>query len=262
MENINKAIGVFDSGLGGISVLKELVSLMSDEDYIYYGDSFYAPYGTKKKEEIVKRCMEICDYFVSREVKAIVIACNTATSAAVNILRDLYKPLPIIGMEPALKLAAENKENNSIVVMATNLTLNEEKFNNLMKKYSNLNNIIKMPCPELVNIVENDMLDDTELVNRQICEYFEDIDMKSLDSIVLGCTHFVFFKEYLSKILDKKTNIIDGNNGTARRLKEILENCESIHKKDKDTKKGEIIFLNSHSDEKYIELSKRLFNSL
>lgn len=257
MENKNKPIGVFDSGLGGISVLKELVTLMPKENYIYYGDSLHAPYGIKKKEEIIKRCIEICDYFISKDVKAIVIACNTATSAAVNTLRDTYKDIPIIGMEPALKVAADNKENNNIVVMATMLTLNEEKFNNLMKNYNDKNNIIKMPCPELVNIVENDMLDETDLINNQVEEYFKDINLETLDSIVLGCTHFVFYKEYLSKLLNKKTCIIDGNNGTARHLKELLDYSSSLNESDEE---GTIIFLNSYNDEKYIELSKRLFN--
>ena len=263
MENKKKPIGVFDSGLGGISVLKELVTLMPNENYIYFGDSFYAPYGTKKKEEIIERCLEICDFLVSKDVKAIVIACNTATSAAVNILRETYKHIPIIGMEPALKVAADNKENNNIVVMATALTLNEKKFNNLMKNYSHKNNIIKMPCPELVKIVENDMLHNTELVHNQIIKYFEDIDLQSLDSIVLGCTHFVFYKDYLSEILNKRTQIIDGNNGTARHLKEILEslnNLSTSNSIEDDDNKGEIIFLNSSNEEKFIELSKRLFN--
>lgn len=256
MGDYSKPIGVFDSGLGGISVLKELVALMPNEDFIYFGDSFYAPYGVKSKEEITKRCIEICDYLIEEDVKAIVIACNTATSAAVNILRDLYKEIPIIGMEPALKVAAENVEDNNIVVMATPLTLNEKKFNNLMKKYSDKNNIIKMPCPELVKIVENDMLDDVELINKQINEYYKDIDLKSLDSIVLGCTHFVFFREHLEKLVDNKTNIIDGNNGTARHLKNILQSNNSLNKTDK---KGDVMFFNSYHKDKYIEMSKKLF---
>lgn len=264
MEKINKKstsrpIGVFDSGLGGISVLKELVELMPYENYIYYGDSLNAPYGTKKKEEIIDRCIHICDYFVSKEVKAIVIACNTATSAAANVLREKYKPLPIIGMEPALKPAAHDKINNNIVVMATNLTLNEEKFNNLMKKYSDSNNIIKLPCPELVNIVESGQLHNYELVIKTLSYYYKNIDIKSLDSVVLGCTHFVFFRDYLHKIVDKKTSILDGNKGTANHLKNILIDGANINLEDENIKTGEILFLNSIDDKKYIEQSKLLF---
>lgn len=258
-ESITQAIGVFDSGLGGISVLKDLVELMPNENYIYYGDSYYAPYGTKNKEEIIERCIQICNYFISKEVKAIVIACNTATSAAVNVLRDKYKPLPIIGMEPALKPAAHDKKNNNIVVMATCFTLNEEKFNNLMKKYSDVNNILKMPCPELVDIVENDMLHDTVLIEKTLENYYSDIDISTLDSVVLGCTHFVFFKEYLKKMLDNRTSIIDGNKGTAKHLKDVLDYNGKLNKATQANKNGEIVFLNSHKDEKYIKLSKILF---
>lgn len=246
--------------MGGISVLKELVELMPNENYIYYGDSYYAPYGTKNKEEIIERCIQICDYFISKEVKAIVIACNTATSAAVNVLRDKYKPLPIIGMEPALKPAAHDKKNNNIVVMATSLTLNEEKFNNLMKKYSDENNIIKMPCPELVDIVENDMLYDTVLIEKTLEKYYSEIDINKLDSVVLGCTHFVFFKEHLKKMLNKRTSIIDGNKGTANHLKEVLDYNGKLNNEIQANKHGEIVLLNSHKDKKYIELSKMLFN--
>lgn len=258
-SSARKPIAVFDSGLGGISVLKELVELMPCENYIYYGDSYYAPYGTKNKEEIIERCIQICDYFISKEVKAIVIACNTATSVAVNILRDKYKPLPIIGMEPALKPAAQDKKNNNIVVMATSLTLNEEKFNNLMNKYSDTNNIIKIPCPDLVSIVENDMLHDTALIEKTLLKYYSEVDLNTLDSVVLGCTHFVFFKEHLQKMLDKRTKIIDGNKGTARHLREILDNDGNLNKTIKGASSGEITFLNSHNDDKYIDLSRILF---
>ena len=147
MNNKDKAIGVFDSGLGGVSVLKELVQAMPNEKFLYYGDSANAPYGIKTKEEITERCENIIEFFLSKGVKAIVIACNTATSAAANILREKYSYLPIIGMEPALKVAADGKVHNTIVVMATPLTLKETKFNNLMARYSDDNTVIKMPCP-------------------------------------------------------------------------------------------------------------------
>ena len=112
MSSIDKAIGVFDSGLGGISVLKELRSFMPQEDYLYFGDSSYAPYGVKTKEEITKRCRNICAFFISQGVKAVVIACNTATSACVKELRTLYPDLPIVGMEPALKPAVDGRHQH------------------------------------------------------------------------------------------------------------------------------------------------------
>ena len=157
MDNSKKAIGVFDSGLGGISVLRDLKELMPNENFIYYGDSAYAPYGVKTKDEITKRCVEIIEFFIEKGVKAVVIACNTATSASANYLRKKYKDLPIIGMEPALKVATQGVKNNNIVVMATPLTLKEKKFEKLMNNFMGNNNVIKMPCPKLVEIVENDL---------------------------------------------------------------------------------------------------------
>ena len=201
MDNSKKAIGVFDSGLGGISVLRDLKELMPNEDFIYFGDSAYAPYGVKTKEQITERCVEIIDFFISKGVKAVVIACNTATSASANYLRKKYKDLPIIGMEPALKVATQGVKNNNIVVMATPLTLKEKKFETLMHKFRGNNKVVKMPCPKLVEIVENDLLDDKNIVIDQLKDYYKDVNMDNLDSVVLGCTHFIFYRDYLNQFL-------------------------------------------------------------
>ena len=257
MDNKDKAIGVFDSGLGGISVLKEFVKSMPSENFIYYGDSANAPYGIKTKKEITDRCENIIEFFIKQGVKAVVIACNTATSASANILRKKYSYLPIIGMEPALKVAADGKTDNTIVVMATPLTLREEKFHNLMSRYDDENTIIKMPCPELVKIVENDLLDDEEVVENQISDYYKGLDMKKINSVVLGCTHFVFYKDYMEKILNNNIDIVDGNVGTANHLKETLRERNELRDEDKE---GSVKIFNSSKDEKFITLSKELLN--
>ena len=257
MDNKEKSIGVFDSGLGGISVLKELREAMPSEKFIYYGDSANAPYGIKTKEEITERCEKIIEFFLKEGVKAIVIACNTATSAAANVLREKYSNLPIIGMEPALKVAADGKIDNTIVVMATPLTLREEKFNNLMSQYDDDNIVIKMPCPELVNIVENDLLDDKEVVEKQIKDYYKDLDMKKIDSVVLGCTHFVFYKHYMEKILNNNIEIVDGNLGTTNHLKETLRERDELRP---ESEEGSLRIINSSKDKRYIKLSEKLLN--
>ncbi len=257
MNNKDKAIGVFDSGLGGVSVLKELVQAMPNEKFLYYGDSANAPYGIKTKEEITKRCENIIEFFLSKGVKAIVIACNTATSAAANILREKYSYLPIIGMEPALKVAADGKVHNTIVVMATPLTLKETKFNNLMARYSDDNTVIKMPCPELVNIVENDLLDDEDIVETQLKAYYEGLDMSKINSVVLGCTHFVFYRDYMEKILNHNISIIDGNLGTTNHLKEILREKNELRDENEE---GSVTIYNSSDDERFIKLSEKLLN--
>ena len=244
MDNKEKSIGVFDSGLGGISVLKELREAMPSEKFIYYGDSANAPYGIKTKEEITERCEKIIEFFLKEGVKA-------------NVLREKYSNLPIIGMEPALKVAADGKIDNTIVVMATPLTLREEKFNNLMSQYDDDNIVIKMPCPELVNIVENDLLDDKEVVEKQIKDYYKDLDMKKIDSVVLGCTHFVFYKHYMEKILNNNIEIVDGNLGTTNHLKETLRERDELRP---ESEEGSVRIFNSSKDKRFIKLSEKLLN--
>lgn len=251
MSNANQPIGIFDSGLGGISVLKELKKHMHNEHFIYYGDSAFAPYGIKKKQEIIERCIYICDLLIKKNVKAIVIACNTATSVAAPLLRERYK-IPIIGMEPALKVAAHDKKNQNIIVMATPLTLKEKKFEDLLSHYNNDNTIIQIPCPELVRILENDELDNKEKVVNQLYTYYRDVNTKEVNSIVLGCTHFIFYRKYFEEYF-KHINIIDGNLGTSLHLKHILEEKQLI-----SDQNGKVEILNSSINSKYISLSYKL----
>ena len=255
MDNSKKAIGVFDSGLGGISVLRDLKKLMPNEDFIYFGDSAYAPYGIKTKDEITKRCVEIIDFFIEKGVKAVVIACNTATSASANYLRKKYKDLPIIGMEPALKVATQGVKNNNIVVMATPLTLKEKKFETLMHKFRGNNKVVKMPCPKLVEIVENDLLDDETTVINQLKDYYKNVNVDNLDSVVLGCTHFIFYKDYLNEFLPETAHLVDGNMVTCKHVKEILEQKRELNE---ENHVGKIEIYNSSEDQKYMTLSNKL----
>lgn len=158
MNDKYNPIGFFDSGLGGISVLKESIKLLPNENFIYFGDSINAPYGSKSIEEIRELTNKAIEFLISKNVKAIVIACNTATSASVNELRDKYsKDIPILGIEPALKPASLSNKKGSIVVMATERTLSEKKFFDLMDKVAKQRDVIKLPCPSLVKFVENEI---------------------------------------------------------------------------------------------------------
>ena len=258
MNAKEKAIGVFDSGLGGISVLRDLKRFMPHEHYLYYGDSSFAPYGEKTREEITKRCEEICAFFIHQGVKAIVIACNTATSACVKELREEYPNLPIIGMEPAVKVAVDGKENQNVLVMATRFTLKEKKFENLLSRYSEQHVIYRQPCPELVELVEHDELDQQDKVENTLREYFSHYDMDEIDSIVLGCTHFIFFKETIRKLCGDRIQIVDGNAGTIRHVKELLAEKNELCD---DTKQGSIQIFNSSKDPYYKTLSQKLLES-
>ncbi|WIF95906.1 glutamate racemase [Caminicella sporogenes] len=254
MDNKKLAIGVFDSGMGGISVLAELIKMMPNEKYIYYGDSKNAPYGVKTPSQVIEFSKNICEFFIDKGVKAIVIACNTATSAAVKQLREIYD-IPIIGMEPALKPAVEMNLDGKIVVMATEMTLKEKKFNELMKKYGQKSDIIKLPCPKLVELVESGIVDGVE-VEKAVRECFYGIDINEISSIVLGCTHYIYLRESIRNVVGDRVYIIDGNEGTARHLKNILKSKDLLN----DEEKREVYFdiYNSKNDRSIIELSKKL----
>lgn len=256
MSGIDKAIGVFDSGLGGISVLKELQTLMPQEDYLYYGDSRYAPYGMKTKEEITARCHQICQFFWEQGVKAIVIACNTATSACVKELREQYVDLPIIGMEPALKPAVHGRHHQNVLVMATQFTLKEKKFQQLMARFDEDNTIYRQPCPKLVELVEANRLDEEDAVQSALHEYLDPYDLNALDSIVLGCTHFVFYRAQIHRIVGNHIAIVDGNAGTARHVLELLKQRKEL--KEHGMKKGRVELYNSLKDPAMLTLSQQL----
>lgn len=249
-------IAVFDSGMGGISVLRELYKLMPNENYIYFGDSLNAPYGTKSLDQVRELTLNNVEFLRKQGAKAFVIACNTATSAAVAILRKKYPDTAVVGIEPAIKPAALDKENPKIVVMATPLTLKQEKFHRLTDRYKDRANIIPLPCPGLMEYVEEGKLDSPDLEEylQNILSYYIDTDV---DSIVLGCTHYPFVKNIIQKLMGDNVKIFDGGAGTARETKRqlLLKGIENNRQQ-----KGYVKFLNSQNTKEEIELCERLFN--
>lgn len=253
----NAPIGIFDSGMGGITVTRQIAQDLPHERLIFLGDSAHAPYGTKTPQEVCQLSDSIVKHFVEQGVKAIVIACNTATSAAVNYLRDQYD-IPIIGMEPALKVACDrgHGERQRIVVTATPLTLREQKFEQLMRRFEADHTIFSQPCPELVEIVERGELGNREIVMATLRRYFADYDMDSLDSVVLGCTHFVFFRDYFRELLPDHVAIIDGNAGTAHHLEVVLESLGALAD---PSQEGSVQLFNSNPDPAVLRLEHDLF---
>ncbi len=217
----NRKIGVFDSGIGGLTVLSKIIELLPNEEYIYYADTENVPYGTKLKEEVKKYVRKAIEFLISKDVKAIVIACNTATSIAINELRNTYS-IPIIGIEPAVKPAIENKGKKKVLVMATPTTIREEKLHNLIEKFEAREYVDLIPMPKLVEFAEKREFESEE-VEKYIKEELKIYNLKNYSELVLGCTHFPFFKETLAKIFPKETKIIDGSLGVANRLKNVLK---------------------------------------
>ena len=251
-------IGVFDSGLGGISVAREIRRDMPNERVLYFGDSANAPYGTKSPEQVRELSDTIVERFVQQGVKAIVIACNTATSAAANELRDKYD-IPIIGMEPALKVACDRGHGNRqhVIVAATPLTLRERKFAVLMDRFKADHTIFPQPCPDLVEIVERGQLDDHDVVMRALHRYFDQYDLSTIDAVVLGCTHFVFYRDYFRELLPDTAAVIDGNEGTVRHLGVVLESLGKLAPEDAQ---GGIELSNSDTSAETAKLSRSLLD--
>lgn len=252
----NLPIGVFDSGVGGISVLSELIHLLPKENYVYFGDSHYAPYGIKATEDIKKRSLEVADILMNIGIKLLVVACNTATSAAISELRERLQ-IPVIGMEPAIKPAITQSHWGKIVVMATPVTLKEKKFGDLVQQFKDEEDeIIKLPCPGLVEIIEGKGKS-SEALDEYLQKLFKDINLKEISTIVLGCTHYVFIKEAIGRIVGSDKRLIDGNLGTALHAKRLLENYKIENLRDFDLL-TKVELLNSSPNGDMLILSKRL----
>ncbi len=255
MAAINNPIGVFDSGIGGVSVLKEMLHVMPEENFIYYGDSANAPYGTKPLEDIIRLSENCADYLLGRGCKAIVIACNTATGAAAELLRAKHPEIPIIGIEPALKPAALWKEHDRVAVMATPMTLSQSKFLNLLHTYEDISTIYSVPCPDLVKFVERGELEGADL-EAYLHTLLDDVLAKGLDAIVLGCTHYPFVEGAIKNVVGPDVGIFVGSHGTAMELKRRLEVAGL--KLPEGGPKGSVEIVNSSTDPKQLTLCKML----
>ena len=255
MDEMHRPIGVFDSGVGGISVLKELVALMPNENFIFYGDSKNAPYGTKTLEEVRALTCADASHLLEENVKALVVACNTATSAAIGILRKKYQDrMPVIGIEPALKPAVSVKKNPRVLVMATPMTIREEKFQKLLEQFTNRAQVISLPCPGLVEFVERGELE-SEALDQFLRELFAPYRKEPIDAAVLGCTHYPLIRSSIQKSLGSRVAVFDGGAGTAR---ETLRKLKEYQLLSDATERGTVIFENSTGDERMIELSRYL----
>ena len=219
----NRPIAVFDSGLGGISVLRKLVEQMPQEHFLYFGDSKNAPYGSRTTEDIRALTLRNAEALFERGAKALVVACNTATSAAIDVLRERYPERIIVGVEPALKLAVSRHPQGRILVMATDATLREKKFAALMERFAARCDICKCPCPELVSFVERGELTGPAL-EETLRRELEPCLQPEPDAVVLGCTHFPFLRKTIQRVVGAVPELLDGADGTAkeaeRRLRE------------------------------------------
>lgn len=226
MAGKNAPIAVFDSGVGGISVLRELLRLCPEENYLYFGDSANAPYGEKSTEAVRQLTLRAADMLLGRGAKALVVACNTATAAAITLLRQTYPEAIIIGIEPALKMATDRFPNGKIGIMATAVTLREEKLAHQLQRFPQAQ-VTAIAVPGLVETIEKGRCNTPEMENllrKHLAPY-----MGKLDALVLGCTHYPFVKDTIAKILGPDVVLLDGGEGTARQTLRCLEQAGLLH---------------------------------
>lgn len=212
-------IGVFDSGVGGLSILNELLKELPYEDFYYYGDSLNNPYGEKSDEELLKITSNIVEKLINKNCKLIVIACNTATTRCMKKLRGIYSNVIFVGTVPAIKVACDKRFKNTLV-MATPATIESERTYELIrdnKRYDQ--NIYLLPCPGLANAIEQN---DKEKIKRILQNDFKDYKDKEIDAIVLGCTHYPFIREEILEVMPN-TVLIDGSIGVSKEVKRQLE---------------------------------------
>ncbi len=214
-------IGIFDSGIGGITLLHQALRTLPKENYIFYADVDHVPYGTKTKEQVIEYVDEIIGFMVEHDCKAVVIACNTATSVAAALMREKYR-IPIIGIEPAVKPAVEQHSGKRVMVIATPLAVREEKLKNLVARVDSEHMVDLLALPRLVNFAEAGEFG-TAAVENYLREELAPYDLTNYSELVLGCTHFNYFKDSYAKIFGNQIHMIDGSEGTVNQLKRVLK---------------------------------------
>lgn len=215
-------IGILDSGLGGLSVFNEVRKLLPGEDIIYLGDSAWCPYGPRHPEEIQRRVFSITDHLLEQHCKIIVIACNSATIAAVEALRATY-PIPFVGMEPAVKPAAAITKSGTVGILATEASLAGEKFHRLVHDHADGIKVITRPCPNFVTLVERGELHG-ERARRIVEEETTPLIDAGADTLVLGCTHYPFLRPIIQEVAGPHIQILDTGRAVARHVLQVLKN--------------------------------------
>jgi len=246
-------IGVFDSGVGGLSVLRHLREQLPRERFVYFGDCANAPYGNRTTEDVRALTLAAAEHLIDGyPLKALVVACNTATAAAIGTLRKKYPDLIVIGIEPALKLAADKFPGGRIGVMATEVTLREEKFDSLMHRFDAGCTVAKIPAPGLVELIEagqSDCAETDKLLYQMLSPH-----IGKLDALVLGCTHYPFASGAISRVLGEEVVLLDGGEGTARETKRRLQNAALLRTEGD----GELILTASGDTEKFLQVAEEL----
>lgn len=216
-------IGIFDSGIGGLSVLRHISEQLPREHVLYFADSAFSPYGEKTEEMVIERSLQITDYLIDQNCKALVIACNTATAAAIHLLRQKHPNIPIVGIEPGLKPASLLTQSRIVGVLATQRTLSSQKFQNLYNQLKDDTTFLLQPCPGLADCVEKNECD-SEKAFLLLQKYIEPLLAQNADTLVLGCTHYPFLEKSIARVLNgRPIQMIDTGLAVTRQLIRLLK---------------------------------------
>jgi glutamate racemase len=247
-------IGIFDSGVGGISVLHEIHDLLPAENLIYVADSLHAPYGDKSSQHVCKRSSHLASFLLTHRIKALVVACNTATTEAISLLREELH-IPVIGVEPAIKPAAKYSRNGIIGILATHRTLKSNRYQELVDLYASGKTILAQACPGLVEIVEAGK-QNTQRTHELLEHYLHTILKQKADTLVLGCTHYPFLRKQIRAITGDNMLLLDTGVPVARQLQRILDQHDCKREKDK---LAEVVFYSSHNDKQHLKAIQDLW---
>jgi glutamate racemase len=218
---MERPVGIFDSGMGGLSVAAEIRRALPSEDLLYVADTAYCPYGDRPLVEVRERAVAVGRYLEQSGAKLLVAACNTATGAALERLREVLK-IPVVGLEPALKTAAAVTQNRKVGVMATSSTLGSERFARLVRTHARGVEVLAQPCPGLADLIEEGHLDGVALTER-LAELTRPLRQAGVDTVVLGCTHYPFVRATLARLMGPRVELVESAPAVARRTEQLLK---------------------------------------
>lgn len=247
----NRPIGIFDSGVGGLSVLLEVKKLLPHERFVYVADQAYIPYGNKSKAELVRRLTKVMEFFLSQNVKAVIIACNTATVYTILEMRKQFS-IPIIGTVPVIKTLARITKSGKTAVFSTPATAKSEYLEDLIQKFAPTITVIKVGGSGLEELIEEGDLEAEEIENILVTN-LTPLVQDGVDAIALGCTHYPFLKKLMEEIVGRKVTIVDSGEAIARRTKVILENNKTL-----SGEKGEDRYYTTGNAQKFRRVGEKL----
>ena len=253
--NKQAPIGIFDSGLGGLTVFEEIQALLPHENLLYIADSAFAPYGNKDSAIIVQRACMLADFLIqTQSIKALVVACNTATAAAIQTLRKRLD-IPVIGMEPALKPAVDVTNTGVVGVLATENTLESDRFSHLLDAHQHRARIITQPCFGWVEAVEQGALD-ADATRQLVLKYVQPLMEADVDTIVLGCTHYPLLEPIIREIVGEQMHILSTGVAVAKQVKNQLDEKSILNQQ---TEQGEELFWTSGDAQQVSAMASLLF---